>query len=185
MASPLHLRELATRIKVGMVADSIIKYPPCQPGSTVERLGNRLADAWFHTGFSVALKLTGYSGPNLPSIVTHEYTKMWAEISDFYEINNWEQMSDARLNEHLCNLRDQGGTLRKVVSIENLGDEILSIPVTSHQIAESEQKWIDCGYIDYEENRAEKLDGAIDWMNRIRNVGRTSRFAKGAANLWN
>ena len=179
MASPLHIRDLATRLKVGIVADAIVKYPSCQPGNTIERLERQLVDSLLSTVWSAAINRR-----IKVDTTTSEYTKMWGKVSDFCNINNWDEMSDSRLNKCLYSLRDLGGTLLKKVTIKNLGDEILSVPVTPNQIAESEQKWIDNGYIDYEENRAEKIDGAIDWMNRIRNVGKTSRFAKGAANLW-
>ena len=142
MASPLRIRELDTRLKVGIIVDAALRFEKCEPGDSATRF-------FVNTDFFInnGALLASFMIPNSPRISKYvppsSYTRMWSEISDFYNLNGWNKLSDASLSDLLNSLRESGGTVLKQIFIERLDFELIDLPITASQIAEAEQRWID------------------------------------------
>ena len=118
----LAFRGIKERLTVAFVADACIgpfEYVPAK--STLDRMFEEEVDP---------------------------YSKMWGKITQFYNSNCWDDLSDDRL---------------KAILQETSRGKNRSVSVTSGQVNSAANRWLEYGWVNYEEKKSDKIRKATKY----------------------
>jgi len=139
----LALRPTKLKIKVGVIADAAVGPFKCtDPGSSLDRL---LSDDF-----------------------SHEYKVIWQVINYIYYANQWNELSNERLDQKCNQIVSQGydglPIGPELCYVWHEGEEYDEsyhcVSITPKDIKDASQRWIKHGWLNYEEKRADKLKNA-------------------------
>ncbi|MCQ9200856.1 MAG: hypothetical protein JJ846_008880 [Prochlorococcus marinus CUG1437] len=128
----LAFRNTKLKIKVAVIADAALgPFPYVDPGNTFDR-------------YLVESNRTPYEC-------------MWHTIGAFYSSNQWNGLSNERLEQRCNQLASQGCyelTSGKDINGYSSNHKVI---VSPQAIKEASERWIQYGWLNYEEKRADKL----------------------------
>jgi hypothetical protein len=137
------LRPLKIRLKVAIIADATIgPFPQTDVGSSLGR---------FWTSFASDMK------------EMHPYDIMWSAVHLFYDANDWNVLSFNNFNSLLDSIAKNGAIGLKAYPIDKSArprsSQKMSLNVEGDDVAAAARRWVDYGWINYEEKRNDKLKG--------------------------
>jgi hypothetical protein len=161
-------RPLGLKLAFGIFTDALLgPFPGISPGSTLKR----------------AMHIYGlYIGGSI-----HPYTKMWEDIADFYQCLGSKELSNKSLSALLKKASVEG----IAYNVEGAEDWYLSkgfrleagqdnrriyLTATAEDQEAAAQRWVNHGWINYEERKQDKADASI----KMARLGLTATAASGA-----
>jgi len=158
-------RPLGLKLAIGIFVDAWVgKYEYVDPGSTLLRAG--------HVYANYASIFTGRDH-------IHPYTKMWDSIADWYQLLGWNNLSNRALASLLREASQEGWFKVSTLSLlpEDLHDQGYGFhPVSVEDQEAAAKKWVDWGWINYEEKKEDKIIASA----KIGRLGLTAASATGA-----